>query len=275
MTHILALVPEASCARGCLEAAAAAARIDPAAEIVALHVKVEPMHLYGSDEEVAFQRLRESQEGTADDRAREARRAFDEWLVAAPPEIAARVRFEERVGAEEEMVQRESAAARLLVMARPHNLDGHDAFHAAVFLSRKPLLLTPAQWQVEAGGRIERHMLIAWKENEQARRAVAGALPWLREATKVSILTVRKEGQQLDAAKLIEMLRSNGIIGDLLTAEPIEGRTSRRLLATAREIGASSLVMGAYRHGSMIEWALGATTRRTIEQSAIPLFLAH
>lgn len=75
MAQILALVPEASCTRACLEAVAAAAHIDPTAQIVALHVKVDPLHIYSSDEEVAFQRLRESQEGTAEERARDARRA--------------------------------------------------------------------------------------------------------------------------------------------------------------------------------------------------------
>ncbi|NNM77693.1 universal stress protein [Sphingomonas sp. ID1715] len=275
MTKILALIPEASCTRGCLEAAAAAALVDPGAEIVAFHVRVDPMHIYSSDEEVAFQRLRESQEGTAEARARDARREFEAWLASASPQIAERTHFKEAVGAEEETVQHESAAARLLVMARPRNLDGHDAFHAAVFLSHKPLLLAPAHWKNEAGGRIERHILIAWKQTEQARRAVAGALPWLRKADKVSILTVTKEGQQLDTAKLIETLAAERVAADLLRAESIEGRTSRRLLATAEELGASSLVMGAYRYGSMVEWALGATTRRTIAETTIPLFLAH
>jgi nucleotide-binding universal stress UspA family protein len=275
MAQILALVPEASCARACLDAAAAAAHIDPTAQIVALHVKVDPLHIYSSDEEVAFQRLRESQEGTADERARDARRAFDAWLQSVPPELAARARFKEVTGAEEETVQHECRPARLLVMARPRNLDGHDAFHAAVFISRKPLLLVPASWKSEAGCRIERHILVAWRETEQAQRAVAGALPWLRKAGKVSILTVKKEGQRLGPARLADMLAADGIAADLLAAEPIGGRTSARLLATAAEIGATSLVMGAYRYGSMIEWALGATTRRTISQATIPLFLAH
>ena len=160
-------------------------------------------------------------------------------------------------------------------MARPHNLDGHDAFHAAVFLSRTSLLLAPADWTADAGPRIERHILVAWKQTGQASRAVDGALPWLRRADKVTVLTVEKQGQHVDPTRLLEALSREGIKAERISAKPIDGRTSARILATADEIDASLIVMGAYRFGSLIEWALGATTKRTIAHAKIPLMLAH
>lgn len=272
---ILALVPEASCVRACLDAAVSAARSQEHAHVLALHVRVEPLNLLTSDEEVAIQLLRDSREGNATKRAEETRREVESWMAAAPPESAKLVEYKEVVGGEEEEVVRASRTAELLVMARPHNLDGHDAFHAAVFLSRRSLLLAPADWTADAGPRIERHVLIAWKQNGQASRAVDGALPWLRTADKVTVLTVEKEGQYVDPTRLLESLAREGIAAERISAKPIEGRTSARILATAEEIDASLIVMGAYRFGSLIEWALGATTQRTIAQSKIPLMLAH
>lgn len=272
---ILALVPEASCARACLDAAVSAARSQQLAPVLAVHVRVEPLELLTSDEEVAIQLMRESREGNADKRAEETRREVEAWVRAAPPELAKLVEYEEVVGGEEEEVVRASRTAELLVMARPHNLDGHDAFHAAVFLSRKSLLLAPVDWTADAGPRIERHILVAWKQNVQARRAVDGALPWLRNADKVTVLTVEKEGQHVDPTRLLELLSREGIKADRVSAQPIDGRTSARILATADEIDASLIVIGAYRFGSLIEWALGATTKRTIAQAKIPLMLAH
>ena len=67
----------------------------------------------------------------------------------------------------------------------------------------------------------------------------------------------------------------DSIKAERISAKPIDGRTSARILATADEIDASLIVMGAYRFGSLIEWALGATTQRTIAQAKIPLMLAH
>jgi len=272
---ILALVPEASCARACLDAAASAAQSQDLAHVVALHVRVEPLKLLTSDEEVAIQLLRDSHEGDAEKRAGETRSEVEDWMRAAPPDLSKLVEYKEVVGGEEEEVVRASRTAELLVMARPHNLDGHDAFHAAVFLSRTSLLLAPADWTADAGPRIERHILVAWKQTGQASRAVDGALPWLRKADKVTVLTVEKEGQHVDPTRLLELLSREGIEAEHISGQPIDGRTSARILATADEIDASLIVMGAYRFGSLIEWALGATTHRTIGQAKIPLMLAH
>jgi nucleotide-binding universal stress UspA family protein len=273
--QILALVPEASCAHACLEAATAAARSQSGALVVALHVRVEPLKLLTSDEEIAIQRLREAREGTAEQRAHETRERVQEWMRSAPTELSRLVAYNEMEGGEEEQVVRASRGAEILVMARPGNLDGHDAFHAAVFLSRKSLLLVPPDWQSEVGGRLERHALIAWKQCNQAVRAVDGAMPWLRTAEQVTVLTVRKEGQHVNATRLLDVLSREGVHAQHISAEPIDGRTSVRILATAEEIGASLIVMGAYRYGSLVEWALGATTQRAISQTHVPLMLAH
>lgn len=275
MTHILALLPQADGAWACLDAASEAAAVEPGTDIVALHVKVDPTQYFTSSEEVAFQRLREAREGTAEQRAEATRNALEQWRGRVPTQISARVQYVEKVGPEEANVISESAKADFLVMTRPHNLDGHDAFHAAVFVSHKPVLLTPPNWSAIADRPLFHHVLIGWKQTPQAHRAVKAALPWLRRAGRVTILTVRKDGQALDTSELLAMLASNSVSADLVAADPIEGRTSARLLATAHEIGATCLVMGAYRFGSLIEWALGATTRRTIAEATISLLLGH
>ena len=273
--QILALAPEASCTWSCLDAAVAAAISQPHSRIMALHVRVEPLELFASDEEVAIQRLRDAREGKARDRAAGTRLLVEEWKKVASPELSKLVTYEELVGSEEEQVLLASREAELLVMARPNNLDGHDAFHAAVFLARKTLLLVPRDWRLDVGDRLARHVLISWKQSDQAVRAVHGAMPWLKAADQVTILTVRQPGQPSDPCALLEVLAREGIEAQLIEAEPIDGRTSTRILATAGDIKASLLVMGAYRHGALVEWALGATTQRTIAQAEIALMLAH
>ena len=273
--RVLALIPEASCTHACLEAAAAAAGIDPTARIEVLHVKVDPLVAGRLGEEVAMLQLRDHYEGSADERARAAWAEFDAWVATDPPEIVARLAPREIAGREAETVLRESWGADLLVMARPHNLDGHDALHAAIFRSGKPLLLAPGNWKAQGGDCLERHMLIAWKPTEQAHRAVAGALPWLRRADKVTVLTVTQHGQTPDPAELLDLLASEGIEAEPVTGEAIDGRTSARILRAVADLDVSCLVIGAYRHDPLVEWVMGATTRRVFDGARLPVLVAH
>ena len=273
--RLLALIPEASCTRACLEVAAAAAGIDPGARIEVLHVKVDPLVAGRLDEEVTMLQLRDHYEGSADERARATWAEFDAWVATAPPEIVARLVPREIAGREEEAVLQESWGADLIVMARPHNLDGRDALHAAIFRSGKPLLLVPGKWKAQGGARLERHMLVAWKPTEQAHRAVAGALPWLRRADKVTVLTVTKHGQTPDPAELLDLLSSEGIDSKPVTGEAIDGRTSARILRAVADLDASCLVIGAYRHNPLVEWVMGATTRRVFDGASFPVLVAH
>ncbi|MFC6582283.1 universal stress protein [Sulfitobacter aestuariivivens] len=43
----------------------------------------------------------------------------------------------------------------------------------------------------------------------------------------------------------------------------------------ATELGADLVVMGAYGHARMIQTVLGGTTRTMMEQTDLPLMLAH
>jgi nucleotide-binding universal stress UspA family protein len=48
-----------------------------------------------------------------------------------------------------------------------------------------------------------------------------------------------------------------------------------QLLEEARAISADCLVMGAYRHGDLIERILGGVTHHMLQAADIPLFLHH
>lgn len=100
-------------------------------------------------------------------------------------------------------------------------------------------------------------------------------MPWLKASAEVTVLTVNKPDQHTDASRLLDVLSREDVRAKLIEEEPINGRSSARILASAEEIGASLIVMGAFRYGSLVEWALGKTTHRTIAQSKVPLMLAH
>lgn len=269
---LLAVVAEASTLVGCLDAAVAAA-VGPGAPatIKALHVIVDPAHLVTSSEEVALQYLREARDGTAFERAAAARKMFDHWQ-AQRPEGGPPVGWKEVTGAEDEMVTREAWQADLLIVAKPRNLDGHDALHAAIFRSGKLVLLAPTDWNDRSNG-LGDHMAIAWNDTPPCRRAVTAALPWIKAARKVSILLI--DEKEAVAAELISLLRAEDISPTLKSRARARGSLGDQIIDEAHAAGADALVMGAYRHNEVIEWLLGGTTRHALRHADLPMLLAH
>jgi len=272
--RILAVLAEAVTARACLDGALAAARVEPDAQIEALHVKVDPDKLIEAPEEIAIQRLRERYEGTSEDRAIAVRTAFDQWASAQSPADNARVHWREETGAETDKVLCESEAATLLVLARPHDLDAHDAMHAILFSTTRPLLIPP-DWSAAKDGGLNGHILIAWKPTHQARQAVEGAAPWLRRAAKVTVLIIDESATPDSLVEIDALTRELNISAVNMVVPPESGDPAAQILKVAQDVKADALVMGAYRHSDVIEWALGGTTRNVLAKAEIPLFLAH
>lgn len=270
--RILAIVAEPSTARACLDGALAiAASATDHVAVEALHVIVDPRRLRRAPEEVAFQRMRESREGTAEERARLTRAAFVAWSTALP-ENALRVGWKELVGAEEETVAREAAQFDLVVMARPHNLDGHDALHAAFYYAARPLLLVPSDWKPPSRP-FPQHVAIAWNGKPQACRAVDGAMPWIRKTGKVTIILIAEKVET--AGALTERLSDEGIAVCLHVIDRDARSLGDQIIDAAGDIGADVLVMGAYRHGEFVEWLLGGTTVHALNHANLPLLMAH
>ncbi len=271
--QILAVLAEAVGVKACLEGALAAAMADPDAQIEALHVRVDPDKLARAPEEIAIQHFRERDEGTAETRAHAVHKIYDEWIKAQTPIDAARFHWREEIGAEAEFVEKEAAHADLLVLARPHDMDAHDAMHATLFSSARPLLI-PSDWTSKRLG-LGAHVVIAWKSTVQAVRAIRGATPWLRLASKITVLIVEVDPSTDSANQVEELLDSLGLVAEIKLCMPVGGEVADQILQFAHDVKADALVMGAYRHNELLEWLLGATTRRVLAKANLPLFLAH
>lgn len=264
---ILAVPTDPTTARACLDAAATAAAADPASRLTVLHVRVDPESLILPTEEVMTKRRRAALEEEANRHARAIRTVFDAWRQATG--IAAA--WDEIVGTVETGVVPRGKTADLIVLAQPAENGGRDALHAALFETRRLLLYVPAA----AAPGFGRHIAIAWKDCDQAKAAVAAALPWLKSAAEVSVLAIGLDEPPAPPQDLLAMLHAEGI-----EAEPVlmadEGEEiGARILEEAHEVGADCLVMGAYRHGELVERLLGGVTRHVLQAADLPVFLHH
>jgi len=121
-----------------------------------------------------------------------------------------------------------------------------------------------------------RHVLIAWSGTREATRAVHDALPILRRASKVSILSVNpKDGKHLAGADIAAHLARHGCKAEASRTVATDISVADAILSDASDIGADFLVMGAYGHSRLREWALGGATKDVLNTMTVPVLLSH
>jgi nucleotide-binding universal stress UspA family protein len=139
----------------------------------------------------------------------------------------------------------------------------------------RPALLLP---HIGAPRTIGSTVAIAWKETPEAARAVTAALPFLRKASRVHVLSWGEEpspgvgGQPLDLAKY---LAAHGIAfrWDRTGAE--RQQIGELLLSRAFDFGADLQVMGCSGHSRAREWILGGASRAILASMTLPVLMMH
>lgn len=267
--RIVALIPHPKTARASLQIADAAAYIDSEAVITALHVCVDPPKMVGSTEEVDIQELRVRDEGTAVERRDEVRRIYDNWASTRAADDGARVEWAEADGAEEESVRDHLGAADLVTIARPKSMDGGDALHAAIFDHRRLVLFTP-EAVADPASRFGRSIAIFWKDDEETRSCLTKADPWLKRAEKLTVIATHRDDTGA-AKRFLQALESDAALStDILLASHADA-----FLQEAVACGADALLIGAYRHGQLLEAIFGGDTKTVLDKTILPVLLCH
>ncbi|MCR9126989.1 MAG: universal stress protein [Rhodobacteraceae bacterium] len=125
-----------------------------------------------------------------------------------------------------------------------------------------------------------RRMMIAWDDSDAAARAVHVALPLLKAADDVTVACFDPEARDNDqtgepGAALSAWLSHHGC-HVTIAQYPTGGReVSDCLTERAAELGIELLVLGGYGHSRMRQAVFGGTTRSMIEQTGLPVLLAH
>jgi nucleotide-binding universal stress UspA family protein len=124
-----------------------------------------------------------------------------------------------------------------------------------------------------------RRVLVAWSSSRESMRAVTDALPLLRGAEKVTVLSVNAPDTDADApvagAACAHYLARHGITVEASSDAGIEIDVGNYLLSRAADLSADLIVMGAYGHSRMREWALGGVTRTMLQHMTVPVLLSH
>lgn len=215
-----------------------------------------------------------------DARRNAAKTSFSEWRVAAGvPETASpgeaaneSAQLVLKVG-NDQVVRDHALAADLVItaLAEPGQDEGNVSLEVALIDAGRPMVALPRKFMLAAE---DAPIAVAWKPSAEAARALAAALPLMRDAGKVLVL---RAGPSDGAAALESVTSYLAWHGVRAQAEELGGHGDPELLIAKRvaEVGASMLVMGAYTHSRAREFVFGGVTRHMLQESRVPLFLAH
>ena len=177
------------------------------------------------------------------------------------------------VGREEDLVAQMARLADLTVVPHPEadeDLSSSDALHAVLFDSGHPVLIAPQRTPETLATRI----CVAWNGTSESTSAVQSALPWLRRASEVRILSsAAYQRRGPNAAALADYLALHGVVAELAEFRPLDRDVGAGLLAAAREFGADLLTMGAYSHSRLRQLILGGVTRHVLENAELPVLM--
>jgi nucleotide-binding universal stress UspA family protein len=117
--------------------------------------------------------------------------------------------------------------------------------------------------------------LVAWDGSNEAARALRAAVPLLRLAASVSILTVEEKRPDLSGRDAATWAARHGINAEVIErtdgGQGIEA-TIRGVLA---EVGATLMVQGAYGHSRLRQTIFGGVTRGLLGNAPVPMLIAH
>lgn len=146
-----------------------------------------------------------------------------------------------------------------------------------IFGSGRPTLIVP-QTRKRAGAFALGTVVVAWDFSRPAARAVADALPILKKAKRVCVVTVVNEkaiDSKRSGAQLAKHLGAHGVdvVFDSVDAA---GRGIGEVLdAYVTSRNADLLIMGAYGHSRIRDFILGGATKSMLARPLLPIFLSH
>jgi nucleotide-binding universal stress UspA family protein len=146
-----------------------------------------------------------------------------------------------------------------------------------IFASGRPVLLLPEGATRQLASTFDT-VAVAWDHSRSATRAVADALPMLRGAKHVHVVTVVDEKRLQRAGSGVELCKHLARHGVEVTFEQVQakGRAIGDVLeAYAIERNIDLLVMGAYGHSRLREFILGGATRRVLTRPFTWTLLSH
>ena len=163
----------------------------------------------------------------------------------------------------------------IIGQARPAGEAPEEAIiEGALFESGRPVLIVP--YIQKTGLKLDR-VMVCWDGSRNAARAVADALPLLRRAGAVEVVTIDsvERRNEVAGADIAEHLARCGLKIELKSIVDKTNDTTSTILNHVADSCADLVVMGSYGHSRLREFVLGGATRGMLRSMTAPTLMAH
>ncbi|MGI9292922.1 MAG: universal stress protein [Pseudomonadales bacterium] len=179
----------------------------------------------------------------------------------------------EKVGSPDKILSIMGPVADLIVVSRPSPNGGKLAqmfMQAALLNSARPVLVLPQSGIPPIGKRIS----IAWNQSAEVAQTVAAAMPLLRLADHVNILTCGPEsGVGPKSTQLATYLRFWGIKAERTRARDTDD--GKAIVKGYKAAQSDLLLMGAYSRSRLRQRIFGGVTEFMLQRANIPVLMLH
>jgi nucleotide-binding universal stress UspA family protein len=197
-------------------------------------------------------------------------RGFSDAVDGAAPRAVWR-----NVGPSDDYVGHRGRLFDLVVVGRPMHGATAPTMHtleAALFEAGRPILIAPPK----APAAIGETVVIAWNGSTETARAVAFALPILKQAAKVIVLSIDNFAVPGPSGEAVaHHLGYNDIAATAMSADAGKRSPGEAMLGEALALGADLMIKGAYTHSRLRQMIFGGATSHILSYTEMPVFMAH
>ncbi|HEX8027540.1 MAG TPA: universal stress protein [Vicinamibacterales bacterium] len=150
-----------------------------------------------------------------------------------------------------------------------------DLAEAIVMDAGRPVLVVPQAGKFSSVGK---RVLVAWKQTAEATRAVHDALPLLRGAEAVVVMEVNPPTERVPHIAGVDIathLARHDVRAEVSSTTATEIGIGDVILSRAAELGADTIVMGAYGHSRLREFVFGGVTLHLLRHMTVPVFMSR
>lgn len=148
---------------------------------------------------------------------------------------------------------------------------------AVAMTSGRPVLVLPHIGAAKPPGKT---VMLCWNASRESARAAADALPFLRAADRVVLLSIgakngRHDNSDHSATDAAAWLARHGMSVTVQRDAAADSDAGNIILSRAADCAADLVVMGVYGHSRTREFVLGGASRTVLASMTVPVLMSH
>lgn len=145
--------------------------------------------------------------------------------------------------------------------------------HELALQAGRPIMAVPHTGDF---GEVGRRVLVAWNGKREAARALHDAMPLLRGAEVVHIVTVGTERKgRTPLSEIAGHMQRHGLRLETAVITTNGAKVGMKLLDEAKARNCDLMVMGAFGHSRLREMVFGGVTETILSNMALPVLLSN